>query len=735
MPTAINEDTGEIFTLDQSGKWQPAKRAKNDQTGEEFYLDGTEWKTAPLSKKDVTVGRAGAAADAVTLGLGDEFLSGVGAFFDTAVSKQGQAWMLPDAGDTFSRSYDRRLKDLRGIQSRYAAYDPVENLAINVAAGIPTAIATGGGALTSVKTLAPKLGAVGQAAGVGALYGGAVGLGEGEGGVGNRLASGAVGAGIGALTGAAIEGVAVPAVSRLVEAVRGRPQLFDPQTLTLTVEGQRVAQRAGLDPAEANAALQQEFSKLARNALDPADAARVAEANTLPVKVPMTRGQATLDPAQQMFESQAAEGMFTPQISSTMRQFRDEQASALLGNVQGIQRTIGGNTVSETGQGVQAARDALISQNQALRARTNQLYDSARKTAGNAFVLGNNVADGLAGIRQTLDGDGLTARVAPRVHGLIDDVAQDLLATTQQVGKNPKIDVGNVFGIRQQLAALSRSTDAVEATAAGNAKRQIDAFLNNAIDEDLIAGDPAVVELWRRAIASRRELAEKFPKNSLAEKLVRRAADGSDELALDSNAAMNLIFNSKGTGWASRSGIVKGLMQVRNRLENNPEAWNSLREEAFMRIARDAQSKDARGITEFSGQKFQTAWENFLKNSPEVARIMFTKDELSLINQFSRVAKRVTTTVPGGRAPSGTPLGIASIMKNLWRSTFLGPKMAAFLDGVPILKGAQNLANEVRVTAAIKGGIPTGAPTPQRLPLPPEATALGTATASQQFNQ
>ena len=194
---------------------------------------------------------------------------------------------------------------------------------------------------------------------------------------------------------------------------------------------------------------------------------------------------------------------------------------------------------------------------------------------------------------------------------------------------------------------------------------------------------------------------------------------------------MNLIFNSRGVGWANKGGIVRGLEQVRDRLQDNPQAWNSLREEAFMRMARDAQSQDARGMVQFSGQKFLTAWNNFQSESPEIARIMFTQQERNLIGQFARVAKRVTTTVPGGRAFSGTPQGIANIVKTFWNS----PYVTSLIRNIPLLGGANDVANEMRVTAAVRGGIPTAAPQPQRVPVPPQVVGTVAPVATQYINE
>lgn len=735
MPAIYNEKTGQLMVPDNQGQWVKAITVQNPETGEKLYLDGNDWKPMPLSKSETYDAKTLSIAQGATANLaGDEFLAGVGAISDAVSSDQGQGWMLPNFTEKVSKGYDKHLRYLRDIDKRYMAQNPAGYLARNIVAGAPVAALTGGPVASGVRSLAPSLGRVGQAAGVGSVYGAVAGFGGGEGGLANRLESAGQGAAFGAVTGAALEGLVSPLVSRFVSLVRGQPRLYDPTTMTLTVEGQQLAQRAGLNPNEVSSELAKEFATQARNAVDPADAARVAEATTLPVRVPVTRGQATLDPAQQMFESQAYEGVFSPNAQRLMREFRDTQQEALLGNVQRIQNMIGGQSVDEVGQGVQAARQSLINRDQALRARTNQLYQAARNANGQAFVLGSNVAEGLATMRQRLSDNGFTDATAGRVLRLIEGSANDLLDVTRASGQNPDISVGNLFSLRAQLNALGRSSDQVEASAAGQAKRALDELLDNAVTQDFINGDPAVVELWRRAIASRREMAQQFPKGSFAQKLVERSRDGSNNLALDANAAMNLIFNTGGTGWASKAGMVDGLRQIRRLLQNNPQAWNSLREEAFMRIAREAQSTDQRNIVQFSGAKFATAWEKLQRQSPEVWRAMFTEEERNLISQFARVAKRVTTTVPGGRNFSATSAGFASIVKRLFATTFMGPRMASFLEGTPVLKGAQNVGNEMRVTATLRGGFPTAAPTPPRVPIPPELTAAA-ASAGTQFNQ
>ena len=44
---AINRETGEILVVGADGQWQPAQRARNPQTGQELYNDGSQWLPTP----------------------------------------------------------------------------------------------------------------------------------------------------------------------------------------------------------------------------------------------------------------------------------------------------------------------------------------------------------------------------------------------------------------------------------------------------------------------------------------------------------------------------------------------------------------------------------------------------------------------------------------------------------------------------------------------------------------
>lgn len=63
---AMNRETGEIVVLSQEGQWEPARRARNPQSGKELFFDGREWRDVPAIPERPT-----SPARAVGLGVRD----------------------------------------------------------------------------------------------------------------------------------------------------------------------------------------------------------------------------------------------------------------------------------------------------------------------------------------------------------------------------------------------------------------------------------------------------------------------------------------------------------------------------------------------------------------------------------------------------------------------------------------------------------------------------------------
>lgn len=721
MPSAFNKDTGELLVVDQTGKWAKPVMAKNPQTGEHIYLDGNEWKPVPLTGDEEGAGLAASALQGPTMGAGDELVAAlenpsyaVRKLNPTAIGQSFGNYIMgrEEPVDPGQKGYDESLQKFRDIESRYRAANPGKAFVATAGAGL-----LGGGyqlgreAFRSAAAFLPNAGRVGQAAATGAAFGGTAGFASGEGGLPQRLESAGGGAATGAVLGATLE-AAIPALGGLIQRVRGNPRLYDPRVNRLTPEGEQAARQAGLDPAQASQALQQEFAREAQGALRPADAAATAQARTLPVPVNLRRGQATLDPDQQMFESQAGKGVYGQLAGDTIRASEAEQQAALRGNVREIGNRIGGGQVQELGQGATRAQTVLADAEQASREGYRNLYRDARNADGAATVAGPQVAQGTFNIAEGLAAEGFTRRSAPAVHEVLDEI--QALATRSQ--QRPSTSIAEIWARRQELNALSRGVPSPQTAAAGNARRQLDRWLEDTIDNGLIDGDPAVVAMWRAADRARRTHAQQFEAGDFVSKLVARRPDGSNELALDPQSAVNLIFGRSETGFTSQNGMIRNLMRIRTQLGPNSQAWNGLREEAFLRMARAGEGASTPTGRDFSGANFAKAWENALAKSPGTMRLLFTEQERNLISQFANIARRTTTAVKGGANTSNTSAGAAQIVRRLFASAFMGPKMAAMLESTPIVSGLANIAQEMRASRAVLNRIQQGTrpqPTPR----------------------
>lgn len=134
-----------------------------------------------------------------SLGLADEVgAAGAGTGGAIVAALRGQ-----NPTDAFSKSYDRRLGEIRGTDKTFAADHPVTSTVAQIAGGLGPV----GSGVKAVSEAPTVLNAIGQGAKTGAIFGGVNGFGSGEGGFGNR----AVGAGVGGAAGAAL-GAAIPAV-------------------------------------------------------------------------------------------------------------------------------------------------------------------------------------------------------------------------------------------------------------------------------------------------------------------------------------------------------------------------------------------------------------------------------------------------------------------------------------------------------------------------------------------
>lgn len=624
------------------------------------------------------------------LGIGDELAAAgntvVNATRDGLQGKQG-----PGLIDRFQGEMKRQ----RGIEDDFMARRPMAGnfakgagMAATVLAPGPTALrAIGGG----TRMAAATRGAV--AAAIPAYAYGLADRGNGLDRLKAANLNAAVAAPFGAIGGAiAGRGARQPAPDLAVQRERAIDALDE-----LGVRPEAMAEDAT-----------QQIDDLLRAGHSPQDAAIAVAARSLPEPVPMTTGQITGEPGQQLAENLALRGADGPEAAYLMQNQQRSAQDALRGNVTAMAEQFGGGTPAMRGDAGAAVSGRLNAMRETANDGVNAAYTAARNAGEGVTMPRQEVPPFAARLRESVrDYDPQTIPAVARQMARLDDLG----GSTQ---------VRDVFEIRAQLSTLRRDGERIEASAAGNVIRELDGFIDDAMTRDLFSGDTQAIGAWRNAIRQRREFGNLFESDDLIAKLTEPAYRGGGRtLAVDPVDASNYIFGRADMGYVGKQNLTRDMTRLRDTLGADSAEWNAIRSEAFTRIAGTGEGAMEGGTRMFSGVKFAKAWEDFNRKSPTLVRTLFTPDEISRVNQFSTVAARTTNPVKGGDNSSNT----ATAAKKL----LMGMK---FAKAVPFLKDIVEMSERGVATRQIRSAVSGQLPQARALPrLPGPGLRLGSAQA------
>jgi hypothetical protein len=516
----------------------------------------------------------------------------------------------------------------------------------------------------------------------------------------------------GAFGGALGQG-AVQIANRVANIFRRSPAAVLDQSGKLRPSIAKQMQEAGLDPEQARAEMAQAMAAQVRAGVDPAEAGRLAAAETLPVPVPLTSGAVTGAPSQQLFEDMARKGAYGQQAETMMQGRQQETLQALQENIPAIQQRIAGTTpvvgageglvaqrpsaptaaapLITTGEGGAAAQQALLAQRQAAQRQAGELYDVAR-ASGPAFVEPQAAAQLADDLRASVRD--FTPSVRPVTTSIADEI-DDILA---QGG-----DIKTLFQKREQLTNAG-AFGTPEQAAASKMKAVLDQRLSDLVEQSLIRGDETAIASWERAIENYSDFAKTWKSkggilNTLTEQTVR---DGEMVLKQPPEAAAAYILGASNSKLLKPSNVSRDILTLKKFL---PEVeWNQLRQEAFINLAQKAQATRA-GEDVFSGVNFLKSWKDMSNKNPEAIKALFTPEERNLINQFATVAARAT----GGAVNASNSAAAASGLLQKLAAAFGSTNAAYFLARIPIAKAFTEARG-----AAMAYGAGRAAPTPRR---------------------
>ena len=409
----------------------------------------------------------------------------------------------------------------------------------------------------------------------------------------------------------------------LISKVKNRPSTVLDSSGNLKASVRAQLTELGLDPDNITAELAAKIKGEVRRVGKPEASAALAEAESLPTPVPLTKGEASGSRAQQLFEDQAESGAFGEGTRMFMERQRALQQGALAQNLGDIQRGLGGGEVT-IGQGGAAAQAALATKKAAEKAAATDLFNIA-KQKGHAFISPNMagaVADDLRSV--TYNYNPMEIEAVDRIVGEMEEV----LANGG--------DITRLFQLRTVLVNTGQAGSPAQ-RAAGEVRRQLDASLEALVDQQLLLGADEAVTAQLAAIRNYADFASRWKSGGILKKLTEtEGRDGDMVFKVAPESVANYLFGAKGAKLTTGTQMVRDLRTLKANLPE--QQWNQLRQEAFIHIANKARKDDI-----ISGQQFQTAWNEMRKNNPDLVRGLFSKEEEQLISKFASVAKRATT--------------------------------------------------------------------------------------------
>lgn len=529
-------------------------------------------------------------------------------------------------GYSAREAYGARLRGERDQRDAYEAEHPFENIGLQLGGGALNPLTYSGGKFIagSEGGMAPQLAVMSNRLLPTAARGAVVGTGTGAvaGALmaepGDRLEGAAQGAAFGGFLGAA-----APAVERgagvTLRALRGKNKL--------TVSAAPLAEQE----------------------------ATFSAARGLPVPVPLTQGQISRAPAQQMLENAMLRGSEGDAAARIMQEGAGATQEALRGNVDAIRAGISPRQV-ERGSGAAMASERLNTLFDAAKAGVDQAYRSAREASDGAFIPASE---------RPVIGSRLAESIKDFDPETIGDVKRVLSAFDGSPTADP-LSPRELFEARSRLGVIrADGTRPQSASAAARATNELDAYIDDALASDLISGNENVVASWRNAIGKRRDFGKLFEGDDLIERLTTRDARGGEGRALSvaPEDAANYIFGRSDLGFVGKRDLKRDMGRLRKVLGPDSEEWNALRAEAFSRFARAGEGPPEGGQPQFSGQKFMKAWRSANTADPEIMRTLFTQEERDLIDRFAEIAQVATTPVRGGDNPSNTAIAAKVLIK------------------------------------------------------------------------
>lgn len=396
--------------------------------------------------------------------------------------------------------------------------------------------------------------------------------------------------------------------------------------------------------------------------LDPKAVERVARAHSQ--NVPITRGQATRDPAQLGAEA----NLMKTQAGKGLVQTRADQDAALHHNLALIRGDVAptakATTTTGAGQSVQGAARRKL---QVLEAQKNRLYTKARKDGETAAPVD------IAALKEWL-----SQPVNQRHAGFLNSAIGDY-------EKGGRVSVNDLENIRKEAVAYTLGPPSEQGHYAGEAIGKIDEIL-----------DRSGGSVYKAARRANRDIKEEFDRQSAIKALTGSKTGTTDRrVALEDTVDQVLLRGSADDLRKVKQTLTQGgTEQTRKR---GAQGWADLQAAGIDYLREKAGG--ARRITNADeGQQFQSQFLDALHDMDRDGKldVLFGERAAQRIRLLSKTVTDVRTTPALGIAGSDTMANILNTMERVSKIPLIGDVTSAVVRGAKAVrdigKGAREAA-------------------------------------------
>lgn len=480
-------------------------------------------------------------------------------------------------------------------------------------------------------------------------------------------------------------------------------------TGTLTAQGQQILKQLGVEwktmTKEFKDRLRNEFIKPGDLKPKPEEAVAYAEAQSLPVPVPQTRGTLSGRPIDQLREDLARKGVYGEQAEKIITQARIAQQQAIDQNRAAIAEKIaGGSPVIAKGQSGEIVQAEIKAGRDKAGREANQAYKDARDLAAQeGSILPAGVFSGFSQrVRDLVSRDhALTMGGKPNKELALVDSYLKQLALFEAKGTN--VPIKEIFDYRSSITGRIGQGKGDSVSAALKViKKELDKKINVLLDTALEKGNSAVIEAWRSAIKGWKDYKSTWESGNLMDRLTQVNPKNTAivEFKVSPESASNYIFNSSNLGFLSKANLQRDLLKMKKHL--TPEAWGSLRQEIYLKIVNASLNPQGTGI---SGAALLKNVNKTLRENQPLMSALYSSEEQALLSQFARVANRtLNTQINASNTASATLNALKDLFRNL--VVVLGIKdLKPWLAALPFLSKGTKGIREGYQASQIKSAI------------------------------